>query len=129
MEQFFGLPPAPAPARALLTRGSVSARAASRAARDDRTQSRNDVALCCADAGRSEGACARNDAAVAHRTRVDDEVDEADDVGDVGDAKTRSRATVATRRVHVHALASADETRAVDGTSSGWIVRPKPRLS
>lgn len=43
-------------------------------------------------------------------------------------AKTRSRATVATRRVHVHALASSSETRAVDGPSSSGIVRPKPRL-
>jgi hypothetical protein len=83
--------PAPAPASALLTCGSVTARAASRTTRDEANQSR----VVRVDAGRSEGACARNDGG--------DVVD--DDEDDVCDAETRSRATVATRRVHVDALA------------------------
>ena len=83
--------PAPAPASALLTCGSVTARAASRTTRDEANQSR----VVRVDAGRSEGACARNDGG--------DVVDDNED--DVCDAETRSRATVATRRVHVDALA------------------------
>ena len=54
--------PTPAPASALLTCGSDSARTASRATRDERAQSR----AVRVDAGRSEGACALTDPQVSN---------------------------------------------------------------